>query len=46
MPRVLIIGTTGYVGRRIATLLVQSGQHFVYGIARTEEKLYYFREKR
>lgn len=38
MPRVLIIGATGYVGRRIAGLLVQSGQHSVYGIARTQEK--------
>ncbi|EEA23691.1 hypothetical protein TMatcc_006772 [Talaromyces marneffei ATCC 18224] len=38
MPRVLIIGATGYVGRRIATLLVQSGQHSVYGIARTQRK--------
>lgn len=38
MPKVLIFGATGYVGKRIANLLVQSGQHTVYGIARTEAK--------
>jgi nucleoside-diphosphate-sugar epimerase len=38
MPRILILGATGYLGNRIATLLVQSGQHTVYGVARTREK--------
>ncbi|GAM36796.1 hypothetical protein TCE0_018r06172 [Talaromyces pinophilus] len=38
MPRVLIFGATGYVGRRVAGLLVQSGQHCVYGVARTQAK--------
>lgn len=38
MPKVLILGATGYVGRQIANLLVQSGQHTVYGVTRTPAK--------
>ena len=38
MPKVLILGATGYVGRHIANLLVQSGQHTVYGVTRTPAK--------
>ncbi|KAJ5179136.1 hypothetical protein N7492_002346 [Penicillium capsulatum] len=35
MPKVLILGAAAYLGNRIANLLVQSGQHIVYGIACT-----------
>lgn len=38
MPKVLIIGATGYLGTRICNVLVNSGQHRVYGIARNEAK--------
>ncbi|KAM0255720.1 hypothetical protein ACHAQJ_005474 [Trichoderma viride] len=38
MTKVLIIGATGYVGKRLAETLVRSGQHKVYGIARSEAK--------
>ncbi|KAF5245998.1 hypothetical protein FANTH_7088 [Fusarium anthophilum] len=38
MPKVLIIGATGYLGRRICNVLVNSGQHRVFGIARNEAK--------
>lgn len=38
MPRILVLGATGYLGNRIANLLVQSGQHTVYGVARSSEK--------
>ncbi|KAF5639239.1 hypothetical protein F52700_4091 [Fusarium sp. NRRL 52700] len=38
MPKVLIIGATGYLGSRICNVLVNSGQHRVYGIARNEVK--------
>ncbi|CZR46097.1 uncharacterized protein FPRO_11544 [Fusarium proliferatum ET1] len=38
MPKVLIIGATGYLGSRICNVLVNSGQHKVYGIARNEAK--------
>lgn len=38
MPRILILGATGYLGNRIANLLVQTGQHTVYGVARSSEK--------
>ncbi|KAH7178798.1 hypothetical protein DER46DRAFT_676791 [Fusarium sp. MPI-SDFR-AT-0072] len=38
MPKVLIIGATGYLGSRICNVLVNSGQHRVYGIARNEAK--------
>lgn len=38
MPNILIIGATGYLGKRVASVLVQSGQHQVFGIARSEAK--------
>ncbi|EEU38225.1 uncharacterized protein NECHADRAFT_76981 [Fusarium vanettenii 77-13-4] len=38
MPKVLILGATGYLGKRLADVLVRSGQHRVYGIARNEAK--------
>ncbi|KAL6821448.1 hypothetical protein V8C40DRAFT_280732 [Trichoderma camerunense] len=38
MTKVLILGATGYVGKRLAETLVRSGQHQVYGIARSEAK--------
>lgn len=38
MPKVLIIGATGYIGRRLADELVRSGEHRVFGVARSEEK--------
>lgn len=38
MTKVLILGATGYVGKRLAETLVRSGQHKVYGIARSEAK--------
>jgi nucleoside-diphosphate-sugar epimerase len=38
MPKVLIIGATGYLGSRLCNVLVNSGQHRVYGVARNEVK--------
>ncbi|KAJ4311378.1 hypothetical protein N0V84_010471 [Fusarium piperis] len=38
MPKVLILGATGYLGKRLADVLVRSGQHRVYGVARNEAK--------
>ncbi|QRV92434.1 NAD(P)-binding protein [Ceratobasidium sp. AG-Ba] len=38
MPRVIVIGATGYIGNALALSLVRSGNHVVWGIARTEEK--------
>lgn len=38
MPRVLILGATGYIGKRLADELVRSGEHRVYGVARSETK--------
>jgi nucleoside-diphosphate-sugar epimerase len=38
MPRILILGATGYLGNNIANLLVRSGQHRVFGLARSPEK--------
>jgi hypothetical protein len=38
MPRILIVGATGYVGRALALSLVRSGNHIVYGLARSEAK--------
>ncbi|KAH8697306.1 hypothetical protein BGW36DRAFT_378410 [Talaromyces proteolyticus] len=38
MPRILILGATGYVGSRVANLLVRNGNHVVYGLARSTEK--------
>ncbi|KAL7921245.1 NAD(P)-binding protein [Trichoderma austrokoningii] len=38
MTKILILGATGYLGKRLAETLVRSGQHRVYGIARSEIK--------
>ncbi|RSL50102.1 hypothetical protein CEP53_008928 [Fusarium sp. AF-6] len=38
MPKILILGATGYLGKRLADVLVRSGQHRVYGIARNQAK--------
>ena len=38
MPRILIVGATGYVGHALALSLVRSGNHIVYGIARNDAK--------
>ncbi|KAJ5688585.1 hypothetical protein N7462_002977 [Penicillium macrosclerotiorum] len=38
MPKVLILGATGYLGNSISNLLVQTGEHTVYGVARTAAK--------
>jgi hypothetical protein len=38
MPRILILGATGHIGNNLCNLLVRSGQHTVYGLARTPEK--------
>ncbi|MCJ1228730.1 hypothetical protein MMC12_005391 [Toensbergia leucococca] len=38
MPRVLVLGATGYVGSTLASSLLRSGLHTVYGLARTPEK--------
>ncbi|KAH1386928.1 hypothetical protein KXW28_002990 [Aspergillus fumigatus] len=38
MSKILILGATGYLGKHVAYRLVQSGQHTVYGVARSKEK--------
>lgn len=38
MPKVLILGATGYLGSQVANQLVQTGEHTVYGVARTPSK--------
>ncbi|KAG9076694.1 hypothetical protein FRC06_009361 [Ceratobasidium sp. 370] len=38
MPRILIIGATGYIGNALALSLIRSGEHTVWGIARTKDK--------
>lgn len=38
MPKILIIGATGYLGQTLALSLIRSGNHTVYGIARSPEK--------
>ncbi|KAL7931349.1 hypothetical protein V8C35DRAFT_310175 [Trichoderma chlorosporum] len=38
MSKVLILGATGYIGKRLAETLVRSGQYIVYGVARSEAK--------
>ncbi|KAL2836935.1 hypothetical protein BJY01DRAFT_238068 [Aspergillus pseudoustus] len=35
MPKMLILGATGYLGLRIANTFVQSGPHTIYGVARS-----------
>jgi nucleoside-diphosphate-sugar epimerase len=38
MPKILIVGATGYIGQILALSLLRSGNHVVYGIARSELK--------
>jgi len=38
MPKILIIGATGYIGQALLLSLVRSGTHTVYGIARSPSK--------
>ncbi|KAL9045356.1 MAG: hypothetical protein Q9214_001584 [Letrouitia sp. 1 TL-2023] len=38
MTRILLIGATGYVGSALASELLRSGLHTVYGLARSSEK--------
>ncbi|KAG8530850.1 uncharacterized protein KY384_004207 [Bacidia gigantensis] len=38
MTRILLIGATGYIGTAVASELLRSGLHTVYGLARTPEK--------
>lgn len=38
MPNILIIGATGYVGTALSQSLLRSGNHRVYGLARSPEK--------
>jgi nucleoside-diphosphate-sugar epimerase len=38
MPKVLIVGATGYVGQALALSLIHSGNHIVYGLARSNQK--------
>jgi nucleoside-diphosphate-sugar epimerase len=38
MVNVLIIGATGYIGQALSQSLVRSGNHRVFGLARTPEK--------
>jgi nucleoside-diphosphate-sugar epimerase len=40
MVNVLVIGATGYVGRALTQSLIRSGDHRVYGLARTQEKAF------
>jgi nucleoside-diphosphate-sugar epimerase len=38
MPNILILGATGYIGTALTQSLVRSGNHIIYGHARTPEK--------
>jgi len=38
MPKVLVVGATGYIGETLALSLVRSGHHTVYGLARSASK--------
>ncbi|QRV78346.1 NAD(P)-binding protein [Ceratobasidium sp. AG-Ba] len=38
MPRILVIGANGYIGNALSLSLVRSGDHTVWGVARTPEK--------
>jgi nucleoside-diphosphate-sugar epimerase len=38
MPNILILGATGYIGSALSQSLLRSGNHLVYGHARTPEK--------
>lgn len=38
MPRILVLGATGYLGQSVAQALVRSGLHTVYGLCRSSQK--------
>jgi nucleoside-diphosphate-sugar epimerase len=38
VPKVLVLGATGCVGKRVTDVLVASGQHRVFGVVRSEDK--------
>lgn len=38
MPKILVIGATGYIGRALCASLLRSGNHTVYGLARSQSK--------
>lgn len=38
MPRILVLGATGYIGSALALSLKRSGEHEVFGLARTASK--------
>jgi nucleoside-diphosphate-sugar epimerase len=38
MPKILVIGATGYIGQSLSLSLLRSGNHTVYGLARSEAK--------
>jgi nucleoside-diphosphate-sugar epimerase len=38
MPNILIIGATGYIGTALSQSLLRSGNHRVFGLARSSEK--------
>ena len=38
MPRVLVLGATGFLGSAVAASLVRSGLHSVYGLVRSQSK--------
>lgn len=44
MPRILILGATGYIGEVLALSLTRSGEHTVFGLARTAEKATHLRQ--
>ena len=38
MLNILVVGATGYIGSALTSSLTRSGDHHVYGLARTAEK--------
>lgn len=38
MPNILVLGAAGYIGSQVATQLIQTGQHIVYGSTRSASK--------
>lgn len=38
MPRILILGATGFIGNALSRSLLRTGNHHVWGVARTPEK--------
>lgn len=38
MPKILVIGATGYIGQALSLSLLRSGNYAVYGLARSEAK--------